>query len=113
MLDEWSWSAQVACWGHLNPDAMREEALSPEERLDLQAEGYISGATVRQPAVMCFNAVIANLAVVEVLRLLAGFGQEHRILRLGASFSTGCIKPNILQHNELCSICRMNQSSPH
>lgn len=95
----------LACWGHLDPDALRQEALSSEEAKSLAGEGYIRGATVHQPAVMAFNGMVANAAVIEVLRLVAGFAPEP-ITRLGFSFTRGTVVRNGLAGEGHCSICQ-------
>jgi len=40
----------LACWGHLDPAALRMEALDEETRARGVAEGYIDGAVAPQPA---------------------------------------------------------------
>lgn len=66
----------LACWGLLNADRLREEALSPGEREALADEGYLRGVDEPQPAVMAFNGLAASWAVIEVMRLVTGFGDE-------------------------------------
>jgi molybdopterin/thiamine biosynthesis adenylyltransferase len=102
----------LACWGHLNPDALREENLSADERRALADDGYIRGANVRQPAVMSFNAVIANWAVIEVLRLIAGFSDDLDVERMMFSFSTATVKQNALPDDRTCNICRSQRMVP-
>ena len=93
----------LACWGHLDPDALRVEALNEDERDDLLAEGYIAGATVAQPAVITFNTQVAGAAASEVLRLLTGFasGPDRQVF----SFRRGEVRRARLGRNG-CSICR-------
>lgn len=94
------------CWGHLDPNALRIEALSDEERHSQELEGYIDGATVEQPSVMAFNTVVAGAGVVELMRLITGFaGTQNSPLRLAVSFSEGTIKRNTLAASEKCRIC--------
>jgi len=55
--------------GHIDPEALRIEALSADERAALAKEGYVTGADIAQPSVMPFNTRIAGAAVIELLRL--------------------------------------------
>jgi molybdopterin/thiamine biosynthesis adenylyltransferase len=95
----------LACWGHINPDALREEALPEEERMSLEAEGYVAGAKVTQPAVMCFNGMVGNAAVIEVLRLVAGFADDDPVFRLMFSFSRAVVSRNTIKKEGRCRIC--------
>ena len=94
----------LACWGHLDPVVLREEALPEEQRSALAVEGYIQGATVEQPAVMCFNGMIGNAAVIEVLRLIAGFS-DGEVHRLAFSFSKATSGRNAIRGTGKCRIC--------
>jgi hypothetical protein len=96
----------LGCWGHLDPDALRTEALSEQERRDLAHEGYIAGADEPQPSVMAFNTMVAGAAVVEMLRLVTGFaGAEDPPARLAFSFSQGTVRRNSLAGEGACMIC--------
>jgi hypothetical protein len=80
------------CWGDLDPDRLRAEALRPEEREALAAEGYVQGAEVAQPAVVAFNAEIASAAVVEAMRMVTAFaGAEDPADRLNFDFRRGTV----------------------
>lgn len=96
----------LACWGHLDPERLRIEALPAAERLALAREGYIDGADLAQPSVIAFNTAVAGLAVVELLRLVTRFaGAEAPPLRLGIDFATGVVRRNRVQRREECRIC--------
>lgn len=96
----------LGCWGHLDPNALRAEALSMEERQDLADEGYIGGADEPQPSVMAFDTMVAGAAVVEMLRLVTGFaGVDEPPQRLAFSFSQGTVRRNTLAGDGRCSIC--------
>jgi molybdopterin/thiamine biosynthesis adenylyltransferase len=96
----------LACWGHIDPHALRIEALSEEERENEIAEGYIQGAFVAQPSVVAFNTMVAGAGVVELLRLVTAFaGAESPPLRLAFSFSEGTVRRNSLAQNTGCAIC--------
>jgi hypothetical protein len=96
----------LACWGHLDPRALREEALRPEERDEEVAAGYIQGAREAQPSVIPFNTMVAGAGVIEMLRLVAGFGVESAAVhRLAFSFSEATVKRNRLPGDARCRIC--------
>lgn len=99
----------LACWGHLDPTRLREEAMTADERARLAAEGYIQGADISQPSVVAFNTAAAGMAVIEMLRLVTGFaGVDDPPLRLSLDFVTGTVRRNRLASNEACRICRPN-----
>lgn len=96
----------LACWGHLDPARLRLEALPPEERVRLAAEGYVQGAEVPQPSVIAFNTAVAGAAVVEFLRLVTAFaGADDPPLRLGLDFLSGGVRRNRLVASAACRIC--------
>lgn len=96
----------LACWGHLDPERLRREALSADEREGLAREGYIQGADVAQPSVIAFNTAVAGMAVIEFLRLVTGFaGAETPPLRLGIDFATGVVRRNRVAARTDCRIC--------
>jgi hypothetical protein len=96
----------LSCWGHIDADALRIEALSAEERQAQEQEGYIEGATIAQPSVMAFNTVVAGAGVVELMRLVTAFaGIQGSPLRLAVSFSEGTVKRNSLAASSQCRIC--------
>jgi hypothetical protein len=96
----------LCCWGHIDPDRLRIEALSDAERSGLQAEGYIGGAAVAQPSVIAFNTSIAGFAVVEFLRMVTGFaGTDDPPCRLAFDFLTGAVRRSRLAGEHDCVIC--------
>lgn len=99
----------LACWGHLDSERLRLEALSPSERAGLIAEGYIQGADVVQPSVIAFNTAVAGLAVIELLRLVTGFaGADSPPLRLAIDFGTGVVRRNRVLARDGCRICSLH-----
>lgn len=91
------------CWGHISADALREEALPAEERKQLEAQGYVRGASVAQPSVIPFNTMIAGAAVIELLRLATGFaGVETPPNRLGFRFDDGEVVRNVVEPRAGC-----------
>ncbi len=95
----------LACWGHIDPQRLRVEALSTEDRAFEAAEGYIQGADVAQPSVIAFNTTVSGAAVVEFLRLVAGFADADPPLRLSFDFMTGAVRRNRLAVSVACTIC--------
>jgi hypothetical protein len=96
----------LACWGHINPDRIRIESLSESDRAREVSDGYIAGAEVPQPSVICFNTTVAGAAVVELLRLVTGFsGVDDAPLRLAFDFESGTVRRNSLPKGSCCRIC--------
>jgi hypothetical protein len=96
----------LACWGHIDPHALRTEALPKAEREQEIHAGYIQGATVAQPSVIAFNSYVAGAGVVELLRLATAFaGSESPPQRLAFSFSNGTVRRNTLANVHECGIC--------
>lgn len=105
----------LACWGHIDPNRLRIEALSADDRARETDEGYIEGADVPQPSVVAFNTTIAGAAVVEFLRLVTGFsGADDPPHRLSFDFEIGTVRRNRLTESAPCGICspRPNDFDP-
>lgn len=98
----------LACWGHLNADRLREEALPRGERARLVIEGYVQGADIPQPSVVAFNTMVAGAAVIEFLRLVTKFaGADDPPLGVGFDFVTGTVRRNRPAPSAGCQICRL------
>lgn len=96
----------LACWGDLNPDVLREEAMSDTELEAVRAAGYLLGTHEPQPAVMSFNMTVSAMAVTELLRLVTGFaGADEPPDRLACSFSHGTVRRNRVDGRANCRIC--------
>lgn len=96
----------LGCWGHLDPHALRIEALSSEDRESEVRAGYIEGAVEAQPSVVAFNTFVAGAGVVELLRIATAFaGAESPPLRLAFSFAEGTVRRNTLTLDGRCEIC--------
>ncbi len=101
----------LACWGHLDPHALRIEALSDAERESEIRAGYIEGAEEAQPSVVAFNTFVAGAGVAELVRLATAFaGTESPPNRLAFSFADGTVRRNSVAENSQCSIC--GQAAP-
>lgn len=95
-----------ACHGILDSRRLEIEALSAADREQREAEGYIDGADVPAPSVMPFNTTLAGAAVIELLRLAAGFASDAPgPNRLGFSFSGGTCKRVGVDAREGCLVC--------
>lgn len=98
----------LACWGHIDPEALRREALDEESGANETAAGYIDGAEVAQPAVISFNTTVAGTAVTELLRLVTQFGGvDAAPERLSFSFRQGIVRRNTLAGDGRCRICSL------
>jgi hypothetical protein len=96
----------LGCWGHLDPHALRVEALSAADRESEVRAGHIEGAVEAQPSVMAFNTFVAGAGVAELLRLATAFaGAASPPLRLAFSFADGTVRRNSLTGNPRCAIC--------
>jgi proteasome lid subunit RPN8/RPN11 len=96
----------LACWGHIDANRLRIEALPAEERRRQAAEGYVSGADIPQPSVVAFNTLIAGAAVVEFLRAVTAFaGAGDAPARLSFDFAAGTVRRNRLGERANCRIC--------
>jgi molybdopterin/thiamine biosynthesis adenylyltransferase len=66
------------CIGNINPDAVRVELMTPEQRA---TDPYIQGAAVViQPAVISLNGVVASVAVTMLLAAIAGVPAPARFI---------------------------------
>jgi molybdopterin-synthase adenylyltransferase len=102
----------LACWGHIDPDALRVEALSANEHAALVQEGYIGGADISQPSVMPFNTMIAGAAVIELLRLVTAFaGAADPPQRLAFQFVDGTVRRNGLVDSSACQTCSRRRAA--
>jgi molybdopterin/thiamine biosynthesis adenylyltransferase len=100
----------LACWGHLDPDELRREAQSEEDRARDVAAGYLEGVEEPQPSVMAFNTHVAGAGVIEVMRLATGFaGTDSPPLRMAFSFSDGTVRRNALAGRHACKICSQHR----
>ena len=96
----------LACWGHIDPNAIRIESMSRDDLENEINEGYVEGANVVQPSVISFNTYVAGSGVTELLRLVTEFsGAESPPNRLAFSFRDGVVRRNALAGNHRCTIC--------
>jgi molybdopterin/thiamine biosynthesis adenylyltransferase len=99
----------LACWGHLDPHALRIESLPDADREAEIRAGYIEGAEEPQPSVVAFNTFVAGAGVAELVRLATAFaGAASPPLRLAFSFTEGTVRRNTLSGDTRCTICDDN-----
>lgn len=106
----------LACWGHIDPERIRIEALTPSVRVSQAKEGYVHGADVPQPSVIAFNTTVAGAAVIELLRLVTHYaGADDPPMRLSFDFLTGMVRRNVLSPpswDARCTICLPESAAP-
>ena len=92
--------ACTACTGVLDPEAVRRDLLTDEER---KADPYIVGGGVPQPSVMPLNTTVSGLAVTMFLAAVAGvpLSARHQIVL----FHSGAVKPIANTPDPRCTIC--------
>lgn len=96
----------LACWGHIDPEALRVEALSDGDLAEQAALGYVQGARVAQPSVIAFNTMVSGAAVVELLRLVSDFDDGAEMVeRMAFSFEDATVRRNSLAAGGSCRIC--------
>lgn len=62
----------MVCTGHVQPEIVRQEGHSAEQRAILIREGYFHGADVAEPSTMIFNMQIAGLGAQRVVEWITG-----------------------------------------
>jgi molybdopterin/thiamine biosynthesis adenylyltransferase len=71
--------ACLFCRGRISPERIQAEALPPELRRRLAAEGYAPELDTEDPAVVAFTTAVASQAVIELLHRLTGFMGPERV----------------------------------
>lgn len=100
----------LLCWGHVDPDRLREEALPDAERQLLAQDGYVTNLDAPAPSVIAFNTMLAGAAMVELLRIVTGFaGAASPPNRLAFSFGEGTVRRSALAGNRACRVCADNR----
>lgn len=91
----------LACDNVLDPEQVRRDFLTPEER---QADPYIVGGEgERQPAVISLNSTVASLSVTMLLQMVAGIPGLSRRLHYNAV--TGATRPVQGTPCPTCIVC--------
>jgi molybdopterin/thiamine biosynthesis adenylyltransferase len=95
--------ACLFCRGRINPEGIRAESLSQEDRERQAREGYAPELEEPAPAVIPFTSAVASLAVAELLHRLTGFMDINReSSEVLAEFDKGRIRTNRIPPREDC-----------
>lgn len=70
----------LQCIDGVNREQAALELLSPQEREQARARGYIADADVPAPSVLFLNSTLVSLAVAEFMNLVTGFKAPHTLL---------------------------------
>ncbi|WP_293914077.1 ThiF family adenylyltransferase, partial [Deinococcus sp.] len=98
--------ACLDCTGDLDPGKVMEELQTEAER---QANPYISGAAVTQPAVISLNSVVAGLGVSLLLSTVTEMPLQAR--RLLLRLSEGSLQPGENRGRRGCPTCSNSPES--
>src|SRR6266496_143637 len=92
--------ACTSCTGVLDPEAVRRDLLSDEQR---RADPYIVGGIEPQPSVISLNSVVSGLAVSMFLAAVTGvpLRARHQIVL----FDSGAVKPIANTPDPVCPVC--------
>jgi molybdopterin/thiamine biosynthesis adenylyltransferase len=95
------------CANHLDPQRVREELMSEEQRA---ADPYFQGGEgVEQPSVISLNSTVASLAVTMFLAAVTGIPAEARYLTYDAN--RGRVHAMADRTNEDCPFCGTHSSA--
>lgn len=95
--------ACLYCRGRITPEAMRLEALPPQERANQIREGYAPELEGPAPAVIAFTSAVASLAITELLHRLTGFmGSVRASSEVLIAFDQSRIRTNRVEPREKC-----------
>jgi molybdopterin/thiamine biosynthesis adenylyltransferase len=95
--------ACLFCRGRINSEALRIEAMKPEERNAQAREGYAPELETPAPAVIAFTSAVASLAVAELLHRLTGFmGAERKSSEVLIAFDQSRIRTNRVAPRDSC-----------
>jgi hypothetical protein len=97
--------ACLRCSHHISAERIRAESLPPEERRQLEREGYILGVDEPAPAIVSLNTVVAGLGVTAGLNLFVELtGGEQPLDQLyDATRGTVFVVQDI--HESGCDVC--------
>jgi molybdopterin/thiamine biosynthesis adenylyltransferase len=93
----------MACIDAIDPDAALRDLLPPDMRAEHQARGYIPTEDVPAPSVVFLNALLASLAVGELLNLVAPYRAQTPILYY--FMQTQELRRVEAARNPACAVC--------
>lgn len=99
----------MICTGHINPQKLTEEGLSPEQKRQQQQDGYIVGTVVAEPSMMVFNMQVVSTGVQRLVQWVTGIGAFHEsefdAFRFFGLTGHSGTKPTKKAHEAECIFC--------
>lgn len=95
----------LRCSNHINPDRIRAESMTREERAALHEEGYVMGIDEPASAVVSLNTVIAGLGATAGLNLFIGLTGGVQPVDQIYDAQSGSVFPVSPRHDQGCDIC--------
>jgi molybdopterin/thiamine biosynthesis adenylyltransferase len=95
----------LRCSNHVNPERIRAESMSREERLVLQQEGYVMGIDDPAPAVVSLNTVVAGLGAIAGLNLFVTLTGAAQAVDQIYDARSGSVFPVSPRHEPGCDVC--------
>lgn len=92
--------ACLLCSGSINPEAIRRELMSPEQKA---ADPYFTGDGEPQPAVITLNGTMCSLAVTMFLAAVVGIPMKARYQRYDGLL--GQVRPVVVSADRCCLFC--------
>jgi len=97
-------SGCLQCAGTLDPQLVRQEFLTDDEREVEARRGYLRGVDEPAPSVVALNGVVASLAVLEVCDLLTGFLGSSRSRLLYRAHARALTTADLSKRDD-CFVC--------
>jgi molybdopterin/thiamine biosynthesis adenylyltransferase len=94
----------LQCAGTLDPQLVRQEFLTDDEREVEARRGYLRGVDEPAPSVIALNGVVASLAVLEVCDLLTGFLGSSRSRLLYRAHARALTTADLPRRDD-CFVC--------
>ena len=95
----------LRCSHHLNPERIRAESMSKDERRKLQQEGYVMGIDDPAPAVVSINTVVAGLGATAGVNLFVSLTGHNQPCDQIYDASSGAVFPVSALHDSGCDVC--------
>jgi molybdopterin/thiamine biosynthesis adenylyltransferase len=92
--------ACMVCTEKLDAEQVRRELMSEEMR---KLDSYITGAAVRQPAVISLNSIVSSAAVQMFLSAVAGVPSDARMVIYDGI--RGSLRPAAMEPRPQCIVC--------
>ena len=95
----------LLCSREFRPDIAAEELESSAQQAFRRKEGYVSGHSLPEPAVMSLNGTVASLGVTEFLALVTGFRPSNHYAYYDMLDQR--VGPRIVKRNPTCVVCAL------